>query len=42
MLKLLVGGEDVMAATDGLHGEPYSDDGWYARFSEFGEPPEEA
>jgi hypothetical protein len=41
-IRLTVDGIDIVAASDGIHGEAYSEDGWYARFSAFGEPPEEA
>jgi hypothetical protein len=36
-IKVLVNGHDVAALSDGLHGEPYSADGWYARYSAFPE-----
>lgn len=38
-LEVRVNGEAVAATSDGLHGEPYSDDGWFARFSRFGDTP---
>lgn len=38
-IRVAVDGVDVVAASDGIHGEAYSSDGWYARFSAFGEPP---
>jgi hypothetical protein len=41
-LEIRVNGEAVAATSDGLHGEPYTEDGWYARFSRFGEPPSNA
>ena len=34
-IAVLVDGVNVAAASDGLQGEPYSDTGWYARFSRF-------
>lgn len=37
-----VGGKNVAALSDGLHGELFTEDGWYARFSAHGEPPDEA
>jgi hypothetical protein len=41
-LDVRVDGRSVAEISDGLHGEPYSGEGWFARFSEFGEPPERA
>ena len=41
-LEVRVNGEAIAATSDGLHGEPYSDEGWFARFSRFGRPPENA
>jgi len=40
--RILVDGVDVANTSDGLHGEPFGPDGWQAKFSRFGEPPEEA
>jgi len=40
-IAVVVDGENVAALSDGLHGEPYSDDGWYARFSKHGPHPDE-
>jgi len=37
-----VRGKNVAALSDGLHGELFTEDGWYARFSAHGEPPDEA
>ena len=39
-IRVSVDGTDAASASDGLHGEPYTEDGWYARFSKHGEPPE--
>ncbi len=39
-IHVAVDGIDVVAASDGIHGEAYTSDGWYARFSAFGEPPD--
>src|SRR5262245_11631292 len=36
-IQILVRGRNVAQLSDGLHGEPYSAEGWQARFSEFGE-----
>lgn len=41
-IQILVDGVDIVRESDGLHGEPYSDQGWLATFSEHGEPPEES
>lgn len=41
-IRVTVDGRDVAAASDGLHGEIFSPDGWFARFSAYGEPPEAA
>ena len=41
-LEVRVNGEAVAATSDGLQGEPYSEEGWFARFSRFGKPPENA
>ena len=41
-VQVLVGGENVVLESDGLHGEPFGSDGWQARFSEYGEAAEEA
>ena len=32
-ISLTVRGTDVVAASDGIHGEAYGPDGWFARFS---------
>ena len=41
-IQLTVDGIDIVAASDGIDGEAYSEDGWYARFSAFGETPDPA
>ncbi len=41
-LGISVDSQDVISQSDGLHGELFTEDGWFARFSEHGEPPEEA
>jgi hypothetical protein len=38
-IQIYVNGINVAEVSDGLHGEPYTEDGWMARYSEFGEPP---
>lgn len=35
--RVFVNGEDVARLSDGLHGEPYSSQGWYSRFSALSE-----
>ncbi|MCA9623807.1 MAG: hypothetical protein KC731_32515 [Myxococcales bacterium] len=37
-VRILVDGNDPARESDGLHGELFSEDGWCARFSEYGEP----
>jgi hypothetical protein len=39
-IQIYVNGIDIAEASDGLHGEPYTEDGWMAKYSEFGEPSE--
>ena len=34
-VKILVDGENIVGLSDGIHGEAYSDEGWYARYSKF-------
>jgi hypothetical protein len=34
-ISVTVRGEDIIAASDGIHGEAYGEDGWFARFSSF-------
>lgn len=40
-IAVVVDGENVAALSDGLHGEMFTDDGWYARFSKHGPHPDE-
>lgn len=40
-IQLLVNGKNVVDLSDGIEGELFLDDGWQARFSEYGEAPEE-
>jgi len=41
-VAVMVDGKPVAAASDGLQGEPCSDQGWFARFSQHGPPPDPA
>lgn len=41
-IVVLVDGQNVAAQSDGLHGEPFTDEGWFVRFSKHGEPPDPA
>ena len=41
-IHVIVDGEDVVPLSDGIHGEPYGDDGWQVRFSKYGARPGEA
>ncbi len=34
-IQILVNGEDVVQLSDGLHGEAYSDEGWFAKYSKY-------
>jgi hypothetical protein len=34
-VSVLVDGQDVASLSDGLQGEPFSERGWFARFSKF-------
>jgi hypothetical protein len=38
---MTVDAKNAVALSDGLHGEPFGKRGWRARFSRFGEAPEE-
>jgi len=35
-IHMVVDGENIVPLSDGIHGEPYGDDGWQARFSKYG------
>lgn len=37
-IQIVVDGENVAELSDGIHGEAYSDEGWYAKYSDYGEP----
>jgi hypothetical protein len=41
-IAVTVDGQPVAAESGGLHGEPFSDEGWFARFSKFGPHPDPA
>jgi hypothetical protein len=41
-IRVVVGGADVATLSADLDGELYTADGWLARYSRFGEPPETA
>ena len=34
-IQIIVDGENVVELSDGIHGEPYSDEGWRAKYSKF-------
>jgi hypothetical protein len=40
-VQVIVRGQDVVKASDGIHGESFGKRGWYARFSKYGAPTEE-
>ncbi len=37
-LSVSINGEDIVKESDGLNGELFSDDGWFAKYSKYGEP----
>jgi hypothetical protein len=41
-IAAVVDGQDIEAQSDGLHGELYGADGWFARFSKHGPHPDPA
>jgi hypothetical protein len=41
-VSVVVDGRPVAAESDGLHGEPYTVEGWYVRFSKHGPHPDPA
>ncbi len=41
-ISVSMGGKDVEELSDGLQGELFTEDGWQARFSRYGERPDEA
>jgi hypothetical protein len=34
-IQILVDGQNVVELSDGIHGEAYSEDGWFAKFSRY-------
>ncbi len=34
-IQILVDNENIVELSDGIHGEAYTDEGWYARFSQY-------
>ena len=34
-IQIMVDNENVVELSDGIHGEAYSDEGWYAKFSKY-------
>jgi hypothetical protein len=41
-VQIIAHGDNVAAKSDGLQGEPFGDQGWQARFSRYGQAPDEA
>ena len=41
-LQVLVDGKNVAILSDGIHGEPFGEEGWQARFSKHGQSPDQA
>ncbi|MCE9533775.1 MAG: hypothetical protein K8T89_22000 [Planctomycetes bacterium] len=39
-ISIIVDNQNVAALSDGLHGEPYTDEGWFARYSKHGSHPD--
>ncbi|KAF2330383.1 hypothetical protein [Flavobacterium ginsenosidimutans] len=35
-IQILVNGKNIVELSDGIHGESYSEDGWNAKFSQYG------
>ncbi len=36
-IQILVDGQNIVDLSDGIHGEAYSDEGWYAKYSKYPE-----
>jgi hypothetical protein len=34
-IRIIVDNQNIAPLSDGLHGEAYTDDGWYAKFSKY-------
>jgi hypothetical protein len=41
-IRVIVRGVNVVDASDGIHGEAFGPEGWQAKFSKYGEAPDEA
>ena len=41
-IAVTVADQNIAAMSDGLQGELFTNNGWYARYSAYGEPPDEA
>jgi hypothetical protein len=41
-IKITIDGQDVASQSDGLHGEPFTEQGWFGRFSKHGVPADPA
>lgn len=41
-LQVLVDGKNVAMLSDGIHGEPFGEEGWQAPFSKHGQSPDQA
>lgn len=41
-IQVIVDGKNVVEQSDGLHGELFGDDGWFARYSKHGKNTEDA
>lgn len=41
-IAVVVDGKDVASQSDGLHGEPFTEEGWYSKFSKHGAPTDRA
>ena len=37
---IAVDGIDIVKASDGIHGEQFGDDGWFAKYSQYGKHPD--
>jgi hypothetical protein len=35
-IQIFVDNQNIVELSDGVHGEAYTDEGWYARFSKYG------
>lgn len=36
-IQIMTDGENVVELSDGIHGEQFSEEGWFAKFSKYGE-----